>query len=408
MSRSPAPVSGRVTMRDHSVEERTATPLELFFDLCFVVAIAFLAADLHHGIADGHPWEAALTYALLFVPIWWAWMSFTWFATAFDHDDAVHRVLTMLQMAGVLAVAATAHTASGGELVPFAVAYAAMRVPLVLQWVRAARHDAAYRRFAMTYAAGLTGAQVLWVLGAVLGGTVMPVLFVLALATDLATPVLAVRRAPGRVFHPGHVAERYGLFTLIVLGETVLAVTVALQEAIEGDVGAGTAVVIVVAALLIVFASWWTYFDTLGRDGLTRNRRAAFVWGYGHYLLYAALAAVGAGVQAQVELVAHGEGRAAPAAVAVPVAVSLAAIGWLQLAANRRSREARAPLTGAALCAVVAVVPGWPSAAAADLVVALLVLGVTVWTVRMARPGSRSEPLPAPTPPADARERPRR
>lgn len=384
--RAAAPA--RITMRDHTVHERAATPLELFFDLCFVVAVALLAADLHHGIVDGHPGEAALTYALLFVPIWWAWMSFTWFATAFDHDDPVHRVLTMLQMAGVVAVAATAHAAAGGDLVPFVLAYTAMRVPLVLQWVRAARHDVVNRPFATTYAAGLSGAQVLGVLGALLGGSAMPVLFVLALATDLLTPVAAVRRAPGRVFHPGHVAERYGLFTLIVLGETVLAVTIAVQEVVEGDVALGPAVAIAVAALVIVFAGWWTYFDTLGRDGLTRNRRAAFVWGYGHYLLYAALAAVGAGVQAQLELVAHGSEHGAPAAVAVPVALSLAAIGWLQVAANRRVWEARAPLAGAVLCALVALVP--ISAAVGDLVLAAIVVAVLLWTVRMSGPSTVS------------------
>ena len=392
MSSVRASAPARVTMRDHTVEERTATPLELFFDLCFVVAVALLAADLHHGIADGHPWEAAATYALLFVPIWWAWMSFTWFATAYDHDDPVHRVLTMLQMAGVLAVAATVHTAAGGDVLPFALAYTAMRVPLVLQWVRAARHDPAHRGFAMTYAVGLTAAQVLWVLGAVLGGAAMPVVFVLALATDLATPVLAVRRAPGPVFHAGHVAERYGLFALIVLGETVLAVTVALQEAVEGDVALRQAVPIVVAALVIVFASWWTYFDTLGRDGLTRNRRAAFVWGYGHYLLYAALAATGAGVQAQLELVAHGHPDAAAAAVAVPVALSLAAIAGLQVAANRRVREARAPVAGAVLCAAAALAPGGASAAVVDLCVAAIVVAVLVWTVRMSGPSAVSSP----------------
>jgi low temperature requirement protein LtrA len=367
-------------MRDHTVHDRAATPLELFFDLCFVVAVAVLAADLHHGVADGHPWDAAATYGLLFVPIWWAWMSFTWFATAFDHDDPVHRVLTMLQMAGVLAVAATAHRAAVGEVVPFALAYTAMRVPLVLQWLRAARHDPAHRRFATTYATGLAGAQVLWVLGALLSGPLMAVVFLLALVTDLLTPVLAVHRAPGPVFHAGHIAERYGLFTLIVLGETVLAVTLGLQETVEGEVALRSAVPIVVAALVVVFASWWIYFDTLGRDGLTRNRRAAFVWGYGHYLLYAALAAAGAGVQAQLELVAHDGQDTARAALAVPVALALAAIGGLQVAANRRLREARAPLAGSALCALVAAVP--TDAAASDLAVAAVVVAVLLATPR--------------------------
>ena len=79
----------RAVMRDHTVHERPSTPLELLFDLCFVVAVAFLAAELHHGLAGGHAISAVAAYALLFVPIWWAWMSYSWFATAFSHDDAI-------------------------------------------------------------------------------------------------------------------------------------------------------------------------------------------------------------------------------------------------------------------------------------------------------------------------------
>lgn len=368
-----------VSMRDHSAKERSATPLELFFDLCFVVAVALLASDLHHGIADGHAAEAALTYAFLFVPVWWAWMSFTWFATAFDTDDAIHRVLTLLQMAGVLAVAATVHTAAEGDLVPLALAYTGMRVPLILQWLRAASSDRAHRAFALTYAAGLALAQSLWVLGAIVPGALTLLVFVVALAVDLSTPILAVRRSPGPVFHAGHIAERYGLFALIVLGETVLSVTIGLQGAVEGDAPFDTVVLIVAAALAIAFGLWWIYFDALGRDGLTRNRRAAFVWGYGHYLLYAALAAVGAGVQAQLDLAA-GEGSHTDAVVAVslPVALVLATVGGLQVAANRRPRDAASLFVGAALVALTIPAAPWLTAATANVTVAVIVVAVTV------------------------------
>ncbi len=372
-------------MRDHDVRERVATPLELLFDLCFVVAVAGLAAELDHGIVDGHALQAAATYALLFVPIWWAWMSFTWYATAFSHDDALTRLLTLLQMGGVLAVAAAIPAAWEGELLPFSLAYAAMRLPLVAQWVRSARDDSAHRAFALTYACGSVLAQGLWVAGAALASAATAAFFVAALATELATPVLAVTRSPDRVFHPGHIAERYGLFTIIVLGETVLAVSVGLRETLDGEGGLGSAPIVVVAALVIAFGLWWIYFDTLGRDGLTRNRRAAFLWGYGHYALYAAVAAIGAGTQAQLHLAHAGDeaGSLVPiAAVAVPVAISLAAIAWLQQAANGRAGEAIWLYLGAGIALVPLPLSGFVSAATADLLLASVVVAFVARRLR--------------------------
>jgi low temperature requirement protein LtrA len=327
----------RAVMRDHSVHERPSTPLELLFDLCFVVAVAFLAAELHHGIAAGHPLAAITAYALLFIPIWWAWMSYTWFATAFSHDDPLTRVLTFAQMGGVLALAAAIPSASRGELVPFAIAYAVMRLPLVLAWLRSAYADPPHRAFALTYAVGSVVAQALWVIGAVAGGVLGTMIFVIALAVELATPVLAVRRSPDRVFHPGHIAERYGLFTIIVLGETILAVSTGLVEVVEGGLVAADALGVVVAALVIAAALWWAYFGALSTEALVRNRAAAFLWGYGHYAVFAAIAAVGAGVRAQVDVVAgdgHGVGASGTVVVALASAVALLALAAMVRAAE--------------------------------------------------------------------------
>ncbi len=385
-------------MRDHEVRERVATPLELLFDLCFVVAVAALAAELDHGTVDGHALEAATTYALLFVPIWWAWMSYTWFATAFSHDDALTRLLTLLQMGGVLAVAASIPTAWEGDLLPFTLAYAVMRLPLVLQWVRSAHDDHTHRAFALVYAGGSVLAQVLWVAGAVLSTTPTSVLvvaafFVAALATELVTPVLAVGRSPDRVFHPGHIAERYGLFTIIVLGETILAVSVGLRDALDGEGGLGSALLVVLAALVIAFGLWWIYFDALGRDALTRNRRAAFLWGYGHYALFAAVAAIGAGVQAQLHL-AHTDHATAAlvpvAAVALPVAVSLAAIAWLQQAANGRVGEAVWLYLGAGTALAALALSGSVSVAAVDGLLALVVAALVGREVAADGAGTRA------------------
>jgi low temperature requirement protein LtrA len=84
---------------------RTATPLELFFDLVFVVAVAQAASALHHGIAEGHAGESVLSYGIVFLAIWWAWMNFTWFATSYDNGDVPYRLLVFVQMTGALIMA---------------------------------------------------------------------------------------------------------------------------------------------------------------------------------------------------------------------------------------------------------------------------------------------------------------
>lgn len=331
---------GIVRMRQADEHERAATPLELLFDLSFVVAVAFLAAELHHGIADDHALDAARTYVLLFVPLWWTWMSFTWFSTAFDVDDPIHRVLSMAQMIGALAVAGSIHDAAKGDLKPFVVGLAIARIPLIVLWLRAGQHDEAHRRFARTYAGGLVVAMLIWLLGGWSDGVLQGALLVGAVLVDLATPVAAVRAAPGPVFHAGHIAERYGLFALIVIGESILAVATAFEVGFDGDLPQGEGLLALGAAALIVFSMWWLYFDALGRTGLTRRRSAAFIWGYGHYLIYAAIAAIGAGFQVRIESLAGEEVPEAALAIAFPVGIAVLAMAWLQRAANAEAGSA--------------------------------------------------------------------
>jgi low temperature requirement protein LtrA len=363
-------------MRPDEQGHRPATPLELLFDLCFVVAVAALAGELHHDLSHDHVVEGTVTYALLFVPIWWAWMSYSWFATAFDNDDVGFRLLTGAQMLGVLAVAATVPAAADGNYAPFTIAYTLMRLPLVVQWLRAAHDDPAHRRFAQRYAIGTLAAQTLWLTGLLIPAPARLAIWTAALAVELGTPILAVRAAPGRVFHPGHIAERYGLFTIIVLGETILAVSVAIRDSLAIDQLARPGLLTALAALLIAFALWWTYFDSVGAEGLSRNRRAAFTWGYGHYLLFAALAAIGAATQAQVEQLVTGQSPSSqPLGVAVTVA--LLAMTGLQRAANGRTRRATTLLATATATAIVTLLgPALGTTATDLLLVAALAVGI--------------------------------
>ncbi|HEX8932806.1 MAG TPA: low temperature requirement protein A, partial [Pseudonocardiaceae bacterium] len=102
----PQPWLRRMSGRDPGERHRASTPLELLFDLTFVVAVARAAAELHHALAEGHVAHALLGYVMIFFGIWWAWMNFTWFASAYDTDDVVYRLVVLVQMAGALVVAA--------------------------------------------------------------------------------------------------------------------------------------------------------------------------------------------------------------------------------------------------------------------------------------------------------------
>jgi len=133
-----------MTSRDTDEEHRASTPLELLFDLCFVVAVSRAAALLHHAIAAGDAGSAVVSYVLVFFAIWWAWMNFTWFSSAYDNDDVVYRLLTLVQITGVLILAAGVPRAfEHRDFDIVFVGYLVIRAGLVSLWLRAGRYDRA-------------------------------------------------------------------------------------------------------------------------------------------------------------------------------------------------------------------------------------------------------------------------
>jgi low temperature requirement protein LtrA len=133
--------------RDSTEEHRAATPLELLFDLCFVVAVSRAASLLHHAVSHGDAGSAVVSYVLVFFAIWWAWMNFTWFASAYDNDDAVYRLLVFVQITGVLILAAGVPRAfDHRDFDVVFVGYLVLRAGLVTLWLRAGHHDLPRRR----------------------------------------------------------------------------------------------------------------------------------------------------------------------------------------------------------------------------------------------------------------------
>ena len=295
---------------------RSASQLELLFDLVFVVAVAAATAEFAHGIADGHALAGLGGFLQVFFAIWWAWMNFTWFASSYDTDDVAYRLLTMVQMAGVLVLAAGVPAAAGGDYRAVTVGYLVMRIGLVAQWLRVGVEDPASRRTALRYAAGISVLQVGWVALLLVAPVVQPVFFVVLVVLELAVPRWAERARPTN-WHPHHIAERYGLFTIILLGESVLAAITGVRGALEKAEISGSFITIAVSGLVLLFALWLLYFLEPAGDGLNDRRDRSYLWGYGHYGIFAALVALGASLEVAV-------GHTGGAVAAPPLAISYA------------------------------------------------------------------------------------
>ncbi|WP_165789085.1 low temperature requirement protein A [Cryobacterium zongtaii] len=295
----------RMSARDTGEAHRAASPLELLFDLTFVVAVAQLVVQLAHGIKGGHGFEEVGPFLMVFFAIWWAWMNFTWFASAYDTDDVPYRLLTMLQMGGVLVLAAGVPAAfAEQDFRAITLGYLIMRIGLVAQWLRAGFEHPASRVTAWRYAAGVSLVQLGWLARLALPEEVGVLSFLVFAALDLAVPLWAERT--GMTFwHPHHISERYGLFTIILLGESVLAATYGVQVALSEGGVSGDLVLVSAAALVTLFAIWWLYFLEPAGEGLSVARGRSFLWGYGHYGVFAALAALGAGLEVAVAEAGH-------------------------------------------------------------------------------------------------------
>ncbi|MFG3550130.1 low temperature requirement protein A [Streptomyces sp. NPDC047725] len=375
----------RLTARARHESHRVASPLELFFDLCFVVAVAQAGAQLVHAVAEGHPGQGILNYAMVFFAIWWAWMNFTWFASAYDNDDVLYRIVTLVQIAGVLVLAAGISRAfQDHDFLVIVLGYVIMRVAVSAQWLRAARGARPKERaMARRYAGGVLLCQIGWVGLLFVPDAGRPWLFLVMAVLEMCVPVFAEKNHQS-AWHPHHISERYGLFTIIVLGETVAAATVAVKSGIDEHDALGELLPIAVGGLLIVFSAWWIYFVVPIHAHL-RTSRQAFVWGYGHYLVFASAAAIGAGLEVAVEQAvgkAHISTLSASAAVTLPSALYLITVWALHARHFKVGIAQQLVLPTAALLVICCTFVGGMAVLAAGLVLAVAVATGVVLTAR--------------------------
>lgn len=275
-------------------ESRRATWLELFYDLVFVVAVSQVA----HYLSQHLSWSGLIGYIALFIPIWWAWIGATFYANRFDVDDIGHRLLTAVQMLGVAAMAVNVHHGLGESSGGFALSYVVVRLILVFQYLRAARHVASAKGLATRYAVGFALAATLWFLSVFVPIPLRFALWGVAMVIDLTTPLTATRQQVKLLPNFEHLPERFGLFVIIVLGEAIIAVVNGVSEQEWEPMSAFVAFF----GFAVAFGLWWIYFENVNGAALrvagAEGRSSTLqVWLFGHLPLVSGIAASGVAVK---------------------------------------------------------------------------------------------------------------
>ncbi|PDQ20219.1 hypothetical protein CN311_15545 [Mesorhizobium sanjuanii] len=327
-------MSGRDPYEGH----RTATPLELLFDLTFVTAFSFAASQLAHALAEGHYLAGLLGFGFASFAVCWAWINFSWFSSAYDTDDWAFRLVTMVQMIGVLVLAiglprmfASIEHGEHLDNSIMVLGYVIMRLAMVFQWLRAARQDPVRRRACLTYAIAVSIAQIGWVVQIVVDfpvGVSLILACILAVI-ELAGPVIAEGKDGGTPWHAHHMAERYSLFAIIALGEGVVGTLATLSAVVEEQGWTMDAALVCIAGTGLTFGMWWVYYILPSARILHSHRERSFVWGYGQMVIVTAIVATGAGLHVAAYFIEH-KAHIGPLATlltaAVPVGVFLGSI----------------------------------------------------------------------------------
>jgi low temperature requirement protein LtrA len=270
----------------------------------FVVAVAQLGRELGNDVTA----EGFFRFLGFSIPVWWAWMGFTFYANRFDTDDLPYRLVVLTAMFGVAALATTLPDAWAGDSRGFVLAYVFVRVILLALYARAIRHVVEGRAIATFFFSAFSVAVVLWLASLLFEPPGRYWVWALALAIEISAPLVGWRLIPSAPVDPRHAPERLGLLTIIVLGESVFAVVLAIT-----DVNWSTeALLAAVAGFLCAAAFWWIYFEfvnpeylfiALRRQGLA-VRGLVFV--YSNFPIIAGLVALGIGVKLAI-LSAGGE-----------------------------------------------------------------------------------------------------
>ncbi len=311
---------------------RSATWLELFYDLAFVVAVAVVAGHLLEDVSL----PGVASYFAYFALLWWLWASHTYYADRYDTDDLVYRLLAAGQMVAVVVIASALSPDVAASTRAFAYGYAVSRILLLIMYWRAHQHVEETRELVRGYLVGFGLAAVVWTASALVPDSYRVALWVVALIIDLATPWV-MRKEQARVpFDVSHLPERFGLFTILVLGESIAAVVMGLAHRAWSFAPTFTAAL----GIGVATALWWLYFDNTRGSVVRRDASVVRTWRptgwiYTHLPLAAALVASGVAMEIAVAESGHGPmlGRDRWLLVG-SVSVVFGALALIQLAAT--------------------------------------------------------------------------
>jgi low temperature requirement protein LtrA len=282
-------------------EERHATWLELFFDLVFVFAVA----ELGHLLYQDLTLWGFTNFALLFLPVWWVWTWFAYYADQFDTDSLTDRLTMVVVMFGTLVFALTIHDTFHGQSAAFALAYISLRLLLIGLYIRAARHIPEARDLCTRLVRGFSVGVVLWAVSLAVPEPTRFLLWGAALLIELATPPLSYITARHVPAQDSHMPERYGLFTIIVLGESILAVARGIAD-LDWQ---WQELVTALGGFCIAVCMWWLYFERFDASVISQavhsDRRTlllSHVYGYSHYVIYIGIAAAATGILVAIEV----------------------------------------------------------------------------------------------------------
>lgn len=364
----------RLYSEDGDRGERHATWLELFFDLVFVVAIAELA----HGLHDHLTWAGIVEFIVLFVPVWWLWIDFSYFADQFDVDRGFYRVVMLAVMFGIVVLSIRLPEALHGGSAAFATIYATLRLVIIGLYIQAWRFVPQSRELTARYTLSFAIALALWLISIVVAEPLRFWLWGAALLIEIGNgPVTytTIRSVPAQV---SHMDERFGLFVIIVLGEAIIAVA----SGVAGTNWQWQAALTAAAGFVAAVSLWWMYFERADASvinaALRGNKQAllnSFIYGYSHVLVFAGIVATGIGIQAAIEAVIAQDGLAiaARSVLCGGVALFLLGLSAVQWSSPRSLPRHILFVRLAAACLCVALIGG---SLIPLLLVGLLALGL--------------------------------
>jgi low temperature requirement protein LtrA len=310
------------------------------------------------------------------------------YSNRFDTDDLVQRLLTLAQIFGVAVMAINAgDDLSSRDSAGFAAAYAALRMLLVAEYLRARRVPRA-REFAGRIAAGTAVAAALWMASALTPAPARFVLWALALAADLATPMLTARFTTHVPPDTAHLPERFGLFTIILLGETLVAVMRGMKTQDTWSLAAASSALL---GMAMAFTLWWWYFDGVEAAGErhVHSRQDAsrlHAWSFAHLPLYLGIGVAGVGMEHVITFAPVGHlGETEAWMLCGGLATAMGAVTLIAAVRPRHGRGAGSPVGSHALLAAATLAAGAlaPYVHAAALLLCLVAMAVAQLVVSL-------------------------